>query len=389
MKIIGITGTDGKTTTASFIWQLLTLLGKKAGILTTVNVSTDGNLEFNKLRNTPVSAKLAEMFTEAEENGCEYFVIELVSQRLAMWQEPLYWINLYAAVMLDIKTEHLETHRTLKGYVYDKSRLFQLLNEYLPSSKGDEPFAVISAENEFLDYFEPMLKKPLYKYDPKQLDPLLSKVLTSEARHIGEFSFNVSNLLAAITTVSKLLNIEPKDTYYVLKKLKLPAGRMQEVSMGQEFRAIVDYAHTPGAFELVLPVYKKQAVESGGRLIVVYGSGGARHVSKRIGISETAAEYADVIILTDEDPRYEIDILETMKHTILSAKGFVYDTSLFIVPNRASAVKEAVRMAQANDVVLFLGKGHEQTIQYAGREYAFDEVKHVERAIARKLEKGK
>jgi len=390
MKLIGVTGTDGKTTTCFLIWQFLNMLGKRTGILTTVDVSTDGSLGINKRRYSPNSSGLADILAQAEKNGCEYFINEFTSQRLANWQDSLYWVNLYAAVVLNIKEEHLEVHRTLKGYVYDKGRLLKMLNEYIPMSKEDEPFAVINAENDFLDYFESILKKPLYKYDIKQIDPLLTKVLSSEARFIGEFDFNISNLMAALTTVSKLLGIELKEMYGLVKKLKFPAGRMQEINIGQEFKVIVDYAHTQQAFELVLPGYKDQAVERGGRLIVVYGSGGARHFSKRVGISEAAADFADVIILTDEDPRYEIDIVETMKETVLSAnKGFKYDTNLFVIPNRAAAIKQAIKMAQDKDIILFLGKGHEKTIQYANREYAFDEVKHVERAIKRKLEKEK
>jgi len=408
LTVTGVTGTEGKSTTVYLIWQLLTLLGKKAGFFSTVQQCFGDEVIWNAEHQTTPEAPVVQNFLrQMADNGCEYAVIEASSHGLSPKTNRLGDVNFYSAVLTNITHEHMEFHGTFEQYREDKANLFRALDRYVPLNA--EPFGVINGDDRNARFFAKATNSKSFMFSAAGRGGDINiEAIESSAQgnwyviHISALderieirdklpgSFNSGNVLAALLTVSGLLKLPIRDIAPFVKKLQPVRGRMTAINnTGKNFEVIVDYAHTPSSFQAVLPPLRERLNKTGGNIISVFGSAGERDTQKRIEQGIIAAEYSDIIVLTDEDPRGEdpISILEEIAKGVKSCiasqeeKTFIPDQNLFLIPDRPTAVKKAINLAKAGDIVIFLGKGHENSIIYKDRIMPYDEIAEVERAL--------
>ena len=352
LKVIGVTGTNGKTTTSFMIWKMLNEAGHKAGVMTTVGWGVGEIHEQMEHMTTVDSRLLNKRIKKIVEAGAEYLVLELTSHALA--QHRSLGIPIEVAVMTNVTHEHLDYHRTFEKYRDAKRKLFKQAKYGVVNA--DDPSAELF-EEDVTDYVTYGVKSGKMKAEKIQLKPDgVEYVIPSEnnlkiSTQIAG-NFNVYNSLACVA-VGKRLGLSDEEIQKGIFALTEVEGRMVKVDEGQIFTAIVDYAHTPDAFEKLLPDMQ-EATE--GRLIVVFGSaGGRRDPSKRKPMGEIAGKYADIIVLTEEDDR-DTPGEEIMEQIAEGAReqGKKDDKNLFKILDRPSAILEACKMAKKGDTVLFL-----------------------------------
>lgn len=371
MKIIGVTGTNGKSTTVSMIYQLLSMAGFKTGFISTVQFDTGmGPVKNHYRQSTPEATEIHKILFEMVARGCTHAVVEATSHGLSAVNNRLGDVRFDEAVFTNISHEHLEFHKTLDRYVDDKANLFRLLE---PGSgigivNMDDPYAAYFDEAATIDTFS-------YSIENKNAD-MKAYNLTGSGKE-ADFSvsynhneykvhinlpkiFNVENSLAALLSVVKLTDIDIETFLTFMDKLDSTEGRMITVDMGQDFTVIVDYAHSPGSFELLFPALREMTE---GRLIPVFGSAGERDVDKRSRQGNIAAEYSDIVILADEDPRGE-DPMSIIKDIASGCPDRVHGKDIFFIADRREAIKFAFHTAEKEDLVVLLGKGHESSIIY-------------------------
>lgn len=379
LKVIGVTGTNGKTTTSFMIWKMLNEAGHKAGVMTTVGWGVGEIHEQMEHMTTVDSRLLNKRIKKIVEAGAEYLVLELTSHALA--QHRSLGIPIEVAVMTNVTHEHLDYHRTFENYRDAKRKLFKQAKYGVVNA--DDPSAELF-EEDVTDYVTYGVKSGKMKAEKIQLKPDgVEYVIPSEnnlkiCTQIAG-NFNVYNSLACVA-VGKRLGLSDEEIQKGIFALTEVEGRMVKVDEGQIFTAIVDYAHTPDAFEKLLPDMQK-ATE--GRLIVVFGSaGGRRDPSKRKPMGEIAGKYADIIVLTEEDDR-DTPGEEIMEQIAEGAReqGKKDDKNLFKILDRPSAILEACKMAKKGDTVLFLGKGNEKTIERADGVHSYYELDEVIKAL--------
>jgi UDP-N-acetylmuramoyl-L-alanyl-D-glutamate--2,6-diaminopimelate ligase len=399
---IGVTGTEGKSTTVWLIYRLLDLSGKKAGFISTVEYRVaDTVLPNPEHQTTPeaitIQAKLAQMLA----NGLEYAVLESSSHGLSPKTNRLGNIAFDVGIMTNVRHEHLEFHGSWEQYRHDKANLFRRLGTLTSaktiagSSFKPPQFGVVCLDDPSAAYFIENCPVPVYSYSMNRRDatmyasdirPEASGFVFSINTDSGTFDariqlsgeFNVENVLAAVLTVSRLTG-EPVDSFLPLLPLLEPVkGRMTRIEAGQPFEVLVDYAHTPSSFQAILPPVKKRAA---GKVISVFGSGGERDTLKRPEQGRIASEYCDIVILSDEDPRGEVpmDLLEDIAAGCgIKERG----KNLFLIPDRAMAIRHAFKIACPGDTILLLGKGHENSIIYASGTISWDEISEAYTALA-------
>ena len=381
--VIGVTGTNGKSTTCSLIYQLIKLLSKRAGIISSVSRDVGKGLEENLVhQSTPEAPLLQSSLREAADNGVEYLVVEATSHGLSERNNRVGDVEFDAAVMTNVSHEHLEFHGTMERYVEDKANLFRLVTRY-----GDKTgFGVINSDDPRASIFASACGKPVYTFGiEKPADFRAVEVETAPGstsftlRHpTGQCAvtlplpglFNVSNSLAAAVLVSKALSVRIELVLEHFSNLVGVRGRMQRIDRGQPFEMIVDFAHTPDSFEKLFPEVKSQTRN---RLIALFGSAGERDTAKRPIQGEIASRYADIIVLTDEDPRGE-DPLGILEDIAAGCSGRTLDQTIFLITDRKSAIIRAIETAGEGDTVLLLGKGHETSIAYADGDIPWDEA---------------
>lgn len=346
MFVIGVTGTDGKTTTTSLIYHILKTAGKKVAMITTVGAYIgDKKYETGFHVTTPSSYTLQKYISQAKKEKCDYLVLEVTSHGLS--QNRTFGISFQIGVLTNITHEHLDYHKTYKKYLLAKLKLLKQ-SKTLILNKDDQSFELV----------KPFLKeKQMIAYSLKDAFPFKTNLL-------GEF--NKSNCLAAVAT-SRSLGIDEKIIQKALLSFKLPPGR-QEIVYNKGFQVMIDFAHTPNAFAQILPSLKKL---TSGKLIHVFGAAGQRDASKRPAMGRESAKFADVIILTAEDPRDErvSQINSEIKRGIKTVKK-VYD-----IPDREKAIKYAISRARSGDIVIITGKGHEQSINLGKGEVPWNDAK--------------
>ncbi len=375
MTVIGVTGTNGKTTTSFMIWKMLNEAGRKTGVMTTVGWGVDEIHEQMEHMTTVDSRLLNQRIKKIADAGAEYLVLELTSHAMAQHRDL--GVPIDVAVMTNVTHEHLDYHKTFERYRDAKRKLFKKAK-----------FGVINADDASAKYFaQDVAEKVTYgikkgdlraekiKLKPDGVEYVIPALdgLKIETSIAG--MFNVSNSLACVA-VGRKLGLSEKEIRGGIRALKEVEGRMVKIDEGQSFTAIMDYAHTPDAFEKLLPDMKKATK---GRLIVMFGSaGGRRDPSKREPMGELAGKYADIVMLTEEDDRDtpSEEILEMIAKGA-RAQGKKDGETLFKEPNRPKAILACCKMAKRGDTVLFLGKGNEKTIERAtGTEsyYEYDEI---------------
>lgn len=393
LLVIGVTGTDGKSTTVSFIHQLLTLSGRQAGFFSTVEWSVGGETHHNEGRqSTPEAPQVHKALRQMADAGCEFAVLESTSHGLSPKTNRLGDVAYAGAVFTNVTTEHLEFHGTVENYRADKARLFSAL------ARGrDGAFGVVNLDDAHHQLFADAAgTQPVLTYSLERSADLtaavteradgLELVLNHQGRSVPTRlnipgRFNASNLLAALLAASAALTLSgtpstPLDLAPLADKLKAVKGRMVPVRQGQDFAVLVDYAHTPGAFEALLPAVK---AVTPGKVIVVFGSGGERDREKRPLQGALAARWADFVVLTDEDPRLE-DPRQILSDIERGLTGKVLDRDYWKITPRREAVRHALSLARRGDTVLLLGKGHERTLVTTSGPQPWDEE-----AVARQL----
>ncbi len=401
MAVVGVTGTEGKSTTVSLIFQLLRLCGEKAGFISTVDYSLGGEVLPNpEHQTTPEAVTIHEKLARMRESGCAYAVIESSSHGLSPRTNRLGDVLFDVGVMTNVTHEHLEFHGTHEQYKSDKANLFRALDlhDHLKGGKQIPSFGVVNDEDPAASYFRAATKKPVYGFSTwasTKQGGLSAESIEADAAGVffklnesGDRSypvrinlpgaFNVRNVMATVIAVSGLLKKPVAEMVPLLPLLKPVAGRMTVVDQGQPFEVIVDYAHTPSSFQAVFPSLRKRI---GGRIISLFGSGGERDTLKRPEQGRIAADYSDVIILADEDPRGE-DPVELLEMIAAGCPEKKRNEELYIIPNRPQAIRKAYSLAQPGDLVLLLGKGHENSIIYKDRTDPYDEIGEARTALA-------
>ena len=397
LRVIGVTGTDGKSSTVWFIQQLLEALGKKSGFLSTVSFQTGSEVVKNPFRqSTPEAPEIHGMLRDMITNGKEYAVVEATSHGLSERTNRLGDVSFDAAVLTNVTHEHLEFHGTFQQYRSDKANLFRALSKPAQKATARPRFGVINKEDPSYEYFRACTSVPVYSYGSKSDADLMARSVAQDlsgCRFVLKDAFNerqavlpipgpfwVDNVLAAILAVSKMLEIDPMDVVPLLPGLSCVKGRMERIDLGQPFIVVVDYAHTPGAFEKLMPWIRGHTP---GRIIAVFGSAGERDVQKRPMQGEVASRHCDILVLTEEDPRGE-DSMAILEQIAAGCHGRRGDT-LHLVPDRAQAIRRAFSLAKAGDTVLLLGKGHEASIIGKNGPREYDERTQAE-AVLREMD---
>ncbi|MCK5197465.1 MAG: UDP-N-acetylmuramyl-tripeptide synthetase, partial [Spirochaetales bacterium] len=321
-------------------------------------------------QSTPEATEIHKILFEMVANGCTHVVVEATSHGLSAVNNRLGDVRFDEAVFTNISHEHLEFHKTLDRYIDDKANLFRLLE----SGNG---VGLVNLDDPYANRFKEAANANLFSYSIANTDAdMFVENLTGSGRE-AEFSviykhekykvhinlpkiFNVENSIAALLSVVKLTDIDIKTFLPFMDKLTPAEGRMIPVDMGQDFTVIVDYAHSPGSFELLFPALREM---TDGRLIPVFGSAGERDIDKRSRQGSIAAEYSDIVILTDEDPRRE-DPMSIIKDIASGCPDRVPGKDIFFIADRREAIRFAFQTAEKEDLVVLLGKGHESSIIY-------------------------
>ena len=426
LLITGVTGTEGKSTTVYLIYQLLTLMGKKAGFISTVQHCLGGEVTCNsEHQTTPEAPVVQRLLSEMADNGCEYAVLEASSHGLSPKTNRLGDVEFCSGVLTNLTHEHLEFHGTWEQYRDDKANLFRALNHYTPGEGSSffGPFGVVNADDKSSRFFMKENKHKTFRYSPAGRDgdvileaiescawgnwylvyiPALKERIQLRDKLPG--AFNSGNVLAALLTVSGLLKLPLREIAPFVKRLKPVKGRMTTINRGQPYEVVVDYAHTPSSFQAIFPPLRERLDKTGGRIISLFGSAGERDTQKRAEQGKIAAHYSDIIVLTDEDPRCEkpMDILEEISKGVFTDQGlrvvkaavhpdvkidqnrtvFNRGENLFLIPDRPTAIRKALSMAREGDLVILLGKGHENSIIYDSEARPYDEIDEAIKALA-------
>jgi UDP-N-acetylmuramoyl-L-alanyl-D-glutamate--2,6-diaminopimelate ligase len=382
LKVIGITGTNGKTSTASIVHRMLHEAGYKVGLMTTVSygVGLDIKKQFEHTT-TPGGKKLINRIKEMKSQGMEWLVLETTSHALA--QHRVWGVPYTVAVLTNLTHEHLDYHGTFENYRDAKRLMFQMCN----ANKNGLRTGIVNADDDNAKYFVADIANPV-TYGMKEGDLRARSVRLTPAgsRYIVRMgddeyhihcrlpgSFNVYNSLAAVG-VGRALGLSVKQIQDGIEALEGVEGRMTHIEEGQEFDVIVDYAHTPDSYEKLFKDLKPVLT---GRLIVMFGSAGRRDEAKRAVQGELAGKYADEIIITEEDDR-DMDGEAIMKDIVAGAEkaGKQLNKNVFMVHDRTEAIQTTVNRAKKGDTVLLLGKGHEKDILRNGPRAA--ELRHLQ-----------
>ena len=358
MKVIGVTGTNGKTTTSFMIWKMLNESGRKAGLMTTVAWGGVGKMNLHDELNhmTTVDSKtLNKRIKKIREDGAEYLVLEVTSH--AMEQFRTLGVPIEIAVWTNLTHEHLDYHKTFDNYRKAKCKLFKKAK-----------FGVINADDRSSKYFVKSSKNYItygIKNGKRRAENVKLGAFGSEyscgdikikTRIPGEF--NVYNSLAAVC-VGEKLGLEDEEIEKGIFALESVDGRMNLIDEGQDFSVIVDYAHTPDALEKVFEAIP----EVSGRVISVHGGAGRRDETTRAERGEILAKNSDIVIITEDDSSDE-DPEKIAKEFVRGAEraGKVLGKNLVVDLDREQAIRGAIKLARKGDLVLILGKGHEKTI---------------------------
>lgn len=387
MHVIGVTGTNGKTTTTFMIHRMLVEAGYDVALMSTVANGIGNDIAPQQQHMTTVSSpQLLRQIKQFKKQGAKWLVLETTSHALA--QNRVWGVPYEIAVMTNVTHEHLDYHGTFEQYLAAKAKLFQIANRH------GRRFGVINADDENAGVFASKIQRHVSYGTKGKGDLQANKIkLTGEGSNYsvevnGEAikiecnipgEFNVSNSLAAVA-VGAELGLSGAEIANGIARLDGVEGRMATVDEGQPFSVIIDFAHTPDSFERLLSDVRKATK---GKLVVVFGSAGRRDESKRAIQGRIAGKYADEVVVTEEDDR-DIDGNEIMDQIAGGAEesGKKREKDLFLILDRPSAIQFAVtRVKTGDDTVIMLGKGHEKTIERADGEHPWNEAGEVRKAL--------
>ena len=404
MRVIGVTGTNGKTSTCFLIWKMLNAAGHKTGLMTTVAWGVD-KLEKQIEHMTTVDAKtLNYRMKKIADAGAEFLVLEVTSHALA--QHRTFGVPIEIAVMTNVTHEHLDYHKTFENYRDAKRRLFKMA-KYGVVNEDDKSWAYFAKDvKEYITYGinSGILRAKDVRLGAQGVEYSVDDGASAGNKYVADDKhargnkyasddmlriktmipgrFTVYNSLAAVAVGLKL-GLSKEQISQGILALDSVEGRMNRVDLGQNFEVIVDYAHTPDAF---LKVYESVVPGKKGRIISLFGGAGRRDESTRGERGEIAAKNSDIVIITEDDSRDEnpAEIAEEFVKGTEQA-GFLRGKNLLVELNRAKAIQMAIDLAKKDDIVLILGKGHEKTILRATGAVPFEDLKVTREALKKRL----
>lgn len=389
LKIIGVTGTDGKTTTCTLIKTILQESGLKTAMITTAAVDYgdgQGEQESPTKLTTASTAQLHKLIKQVKANGVEWLVLEVSSHALA--QHRVWGIPFYTVVMTNMSPEHLDYHRTFEEYRRAKVRLFSLCNK---NSKGIKT-GIINADDGSAEYFAAEIEHDI-TYGLEQGELTASEIRASlsgnkfQARLVKDYyelkspligEFNIYNILAAIGA-ARAVGLNKSQIEHGVAALKSVPGRMMPISEGQDFKVLIDYAVTPAALENVLKTVRNLMVK--GDIHIVFGATGDRDKTKRPKMGEVTGRLADFVYLTD-DETYTENPKKIMK-AVYDGVAATDRKKVSLHEDRRDAVETALKMARKDDVVIIAGIGHQTSRNMGGKKEHWSDIE-VAREILKK-----
>jgi UDP-N-acetylmuramoyl-L-alanyl-D-glutamate--2,6-diaminopimelate ligase len=410
MTLVGVTGTDGKTTTVNLVYSVLRAAGVNAGMISTVNACIGGEeIDTGLHTTTPDPPEVQAFLARMVEAGTTHAVLEVTSHGLA--QHRVAGCDFDVAAVTNITHEHLDAHGTLEAYQRAKASLFEGLTRSF-RKPGISKVAVLNRDDDSYRYLSPIPADRQVVYGvggEADISTELAETLTAHdvrfAPGVTRFTlrlrsgqalrlpggevmlettlvgaYNVSNVLAA-AGVGVALDIELAAIAEGVAAMCGVPGRMERIDTGQDFLAIVDFAHTPNALQRALETARTMIGEKG-RVIVVFGSAGLRDREKRAMMGHVAGQLADLVVVTAEDPRTEsLEAIMAESAAAATEEGKREGVDLWRVPDRGEAVLCACQMARAGDVVIACGKGHEQSMCFGTTEHPWDDREAMRRAL--------
>lgn len=380
IKLVGITGTNGKTTTSYLLYNILKEYYGKAALFGTIK-NIIGEQVLDSSRTTPESIDLYRYFSQMREKGVEYGVMEVSSHALDLYRVE--GMKFAGAIFTNISPEHLDYHKNLENYRTVKSRLFAQLNsdQYAVINLDDPNADYIQKKSGGKDYFYSLSssKADLYTSDYQLHQRGMEYKTAGRVEALFKLNlggvFNIYNSLAAILTAD-LLGVEKETIKSALTNISAVPGRFEIINAGQDFQIVVDYAHTPDGMKNVL---KTAAAMDKNKLIVLFGCGGDRDHSKRAAMAALAEKYADYTIVSNDNPRSEepAEIFSEIEAGF--SKGF---TNYEIIADRKKAIGRAVKLAEKGDLVMLLGRGHERNQIFKNKKIELDDRKVAYQAAA-------
>ncbi|MDD5721493.1 MAG: UDP-N-acetylmuramoyl-L-alanyl-D-glutamate--2,6-diaminopimelate ligase [Candidatus Pacebacteria bacterium] len=384
MKIAGVTGTNGKTTTATLLYKIAIGLGYKAGLISTVENIINGDVVLSEEGRpvpgtTPDPINLYKLLNKMSEKGCEYVFMEVSSH--ALDQKRVAGINFAGGIFTNLTHDHLDYHKNFENYFGAKKKFFKMLPLHA--------FALSNTDDEYGERMLEEIKTGKVSYGFKGGEDFhgeISKIdfsgsvlnfngIEVSSKLLGKF--NAYNLLS-VWSASELLGFDMDKVKKILENIEPPRGRFEHFVSPNGVSVIVDYAHTPDALEKILMAIKEIKPKEG-KVISIFGCGGDRDSTKRRIMGHIGATLSDIAIFTSDNPRSEDPdkIIEQMKECLSPELLEKVKT----ITNRHEAIKEAVRIAKVGDIILSAGKGHEDYQEIKGIKHHFDDMEELKKAF--------
>ena len=370
LKLVGVTGTNGKTTIATLLYNMFRKFGHKCGLLSTVcNYIEDEAIPAD--HTTPDPIELNRLLAQMVEAGCDYAFMECSSHAIA--QKRIGGLKFAGGLFTNLTRDHLDYHKTVENYRDAKKAFFDSLDK--------DAFAITNADDKNGLFMVQNTKAQVKTYSIRSMADFKAKIiechfegmyLDINGKEVGvQFigKFNVSNLLA-VYGAAIMLGKKPEDILVILSTLKSVSGRLEPIHSPEGYTAIVDYAHTPDALENVLNTIN-EVLNGKGKVLTVCGAGGNRDKGKRPIMAQTAVKLSDKVIITSDNPRFEEpqDIINDM----LAGLDNKQMKKVVSIVDRKEAIRTACMMAEKGDVILIAGKGHEDYQEIKGVKHHFDD----------------
>ena len=379
LKLVGVTGTNGKTTVATLLYNMFRKFGHHCGLLSTVCNYIEGEA-IPADHTTPDPIKLNRLLSEMVARGCEYAFMECSSHAIA--QKRIGGLKFAGGLFTNLTRDHLDYHKTCENYRDAKKAFFDMLPK--------DAFAITNADDKNGMVMVQNTKASVKTYSTRTLADFKARIiechfegmyLDIDGHEVGvQFigKFNVSNLLA-VYGAAVMLGKKPEDILVILSTLKSVSGRLEPIRSPEGYTAIVDYAHTPDALENVLNAIH-EVLDGKGNVITICGAGGNRDKGKRPLMAQEAVKQSDRVIITSDNPRFEEpqDIINDM----LAGLNAQQMKKVVSIADRREAIRTACMMAQKGDVILIAGKGHEDYQEIKGVKHHFDDREEVRKVFA-------
>ena len=384
LKIVGVTGTNGKTTTATLLYRITKEVGYKVGLVSTVEILIDGQkLDLSKYKipsTTPDSVTLTKIFREMVKAGCEYVFMEVSSH--AMDQKRVAGIKFAGGIFTNLTQDHLDYHKSMHSYFLAKREFFKILpkDAFALANDDDEYAEAMTANIDAKQYFFGLSKTSDFQGEIKKIDfsgiELVCNGETIKSKLLGRF--NAYNILG-VWGACKLLGFDMEKVKKAIETVEAPTGRFEYFISKNGVVVVVDYAHSPDAVEKIIQAVSEVKPKDG-KIITVLGCGGDRDPLKRRIMGKIATKLSDMAILTSDNPRSEdpIKIIDEMK-VDLSIRDL---EKVKVFADRREAIEESIKIAKRNDVIICAGKGHETYQEIKGVKHHFNDMEEYKKIIS-------